>query len=1369
MADKIQQSYWSAVKDEILETGYGQYMAHQEAMYRAGYGFFDEKPKPDFNYSWVANNEGYEDYADYMIEHNIQSKIEHDIAKQQIDASRARKQRILNHDFTIMNGYVPPIFAAAVVDPITYSPMYITRGMSVIKAMTYGGASAGTAVGISEAVRHAYDPTATSEQSLGYVGGATVFGGLFSGIMPAARYIKYKKAEKKIEEKYVEDDVLIEDYLDAHQKDDGGVPIDFDIQINNLGKTITRKETGPTGAYIDENNNVVNMSSRRARRKNLEYSPVRYRVDKSGKEFVDVDDTAIKILYQQFRSGVDILGIGTKYRDVLDSEKKFADFMVRREVYRQLYPNKKKGRSYIENEQAITDEVIADAIRFKNIDFTPDYGQDRTGAIDKIFFNVFGRASKALGSFNPLDKASNFSKKDKKLYIKVNMGMHRLIGDYGMRNKFADRGIVIDRSVLMNRDLKWGHINFKLSEDLKDSYMMYINGSEVSKTLTTEGNTSLVGAVVNATKAYGGKGLVGISGDEASRASAGVRFKRTIDKAKEKILRNKNKTKNEKPKMTEDEFNEYVTELRADPEFYSRELNEVVSEQHRQAIEMAIAAQDRFYKAFDEEIVATSMYANSKNAKQMKVKIDSATSRLKKKIKQGGTKDQIELWTFTLDEYNKFGKALDDVIDDVSTATPKGEIEGSYFQRIYDVDNVIEYRDVFAEQIVKPAMRDKYTFDAVSGTKVFEKFKTSIKNKIAKQKLTDEEVYELYLDELADETIDNIINKEAQFMDSNNIMDLPGDKKPRPLMRRSLEVPNKSFLKVDTKDGPKNFIYTDANELAKHYRQQVGTAIEMTKEFGDKNGNMFKLELMEEMADAGKFTLTEANGVYNNFTEQVNAMYGLYNYMSPDSFSKRTIEVIRNYTSLTTMGNVAVTSLTELARPIAMHGFLRVISEYPASYNALSKEMREAIIKDQSWLYTHMELLFEGGGSERIFGNDLGATTSQSMRILGMKVPNARRALRSAQKPFYYMNGLTQLTAQMKEFQKGISAHRFIEDMLKFADGTLDNADIDRLLSYGISKKTARAVKKLYDDGVIQTVSKDGNAPLFLANVGEWSNTKSGAEALRVFRQALKADVDRAIVTPNLADKNNMMYGKMIIDSENFRKFISSNNEISQIMKGLFKVIGGDITQLKRGVAINLPHLVLITQFYAWGIAANRKILASSLAKRERNYAMYASTAVALSMAANGIKYGLEGKGFDKLTHPENVLLAVENSGILGIFTDVNRMVENISGGESGIRPAYDLPFPFQDEKDAYDAYGQVGGAGPSKIADIFRAFSDDDEIQQKYAIRRNLPLQNLGIHKAIFSMISSGLDLQTNHYYDPILDTVLDIENRYKKRETRE
>ena len=70
--------------------------------------------------------------------------------------------------------------------------------------------------------------------------------------------------------------------------------------------------------------------------------------------------------------------------------------------------------------------------------------------------------------------------------------------------------------------------------------------------------------MVNAAKAYGGKGLVGVSGDEASRASA-KDLKGTIDKAKKKYYLIK--TKLEIPKMTEDEFNEYVTELRADPEF----------------------------------------------------------------------------------------------------------------------------------------------------------------------------------------------------------------------------------------------------------------------------------------------------------------------------------------------------------------------------------------------------------------------------------------------------------------------------------------------------------------------------------------------------------------------------------------------------------------------------------------------------------------------------------------------------------------------------------------------------------------------------------------------------------------------------------
>ena len=53
--------------------------------------------------------------------------------------------------------------------------------------------------------------------------------------------------------------------------------IDFDIQINNLGKAITRRTRYKTKHnLIDENNNVVNMSSKEQEEKNLEYSPKIY-------------------------------------------------------------------------------------------------------------------------------------------------------------------------------------------------------------------------------------------------------------------------------------------------------------------------------------------------------------------------------------------------------------------------------------------------------------------------------------------------------------------------------------------------------------------------------------------------------------------------------------------------------------------------------------------------------------------------------------------------------------------------------------------------------------------------------------------------------------------------------------------------------------------------------------------------------------------------------------------------------------------------------------------------------------------------------------------------------------------------------------
>ena len=48
------------------------------------------------------------------------------------------------------------------------------------------------------------------------------------------------------------------------------------------------------------------------------------------------------------------------------------------------------------------------------------------------------------------------------------------------------------------------------------------------------------------------------------------------------------------------------------------------------------------------------------------------------------------------------------------------------------------------------------------------------------------------------------------------------------------------------------------------------------------------------------------------------------------------------------------------------------------------------------------------------------------------------------------------------------------------------------------------------------------------------------------------------------------------------------------------------------------------------------------------------------------------------------------------------------------------------------------------------------------------MPGQNLAVHKALFGAIAEGLGSNVNHPYDPMLENVLGIENRYQQRQYR-
>jgi hypothetical protein len=157
-------------------------------------------------------------------------------------------------------------------------------------------------------------------------------------------------------------------------------------------------------------------------------------------------------------------------------------------------------------------------------------------------------------------------------------------------------------------------------------------------------------------------------------------------------------------------------------------------------------------------------------------------------------------------------------------------------------------------------------------------------------------------------------------------------------------------------------------------------------------------------------------------------------------------------------------------------------------------------------------------------------------------------------------------------------------------------------------------------------------------------------------------------------------------------------------------------------------------QFFSWAVAANRKLLISGLSGREVNVMGGALAMVTMGMMGDYFK---NPRYWSQKSTEEKLIRGVELSGIAGLFTDMNFMMETISGGffdnPMGIRPMLGQELRFGDP-DAADAIGEFTGAGPSIPIDLLYAFGFDQDYDDKAAtLRRIMPLNTLWIWDRTF------------------------------------
>ena len=239
------------------------------------------------------------------------------------------------------------------------------------------------------------------------------------------------------------------------------------------------------------------------------------------------------------------------------------------------------------------------------------------------------------------------------------------------------------------------------------------------------------------------------------------------------------------------------------------------------------------------------------------------------------------------------------------------------------------------------------------------------------------------------------------------------------------------------------------------------------------------------------------------------------------------------------------------------------------------------------------------------------------------------RALNQSTGIFFMMNGLNYWNQTIKEFTGNIISLRMTSAIMGNWS-TLNKADRRKLLANGIDEFDHAKMKEL--------IKKHGKK-----EDGEWlPNTDAWEDNLmiRKFRNALNQSVDRTIITPGAGD---------------------------------------------RALWTSTEFGSLITQFKGYGQGATVRLLTSGLQEKDSAFWQGAFVLIGLASIVNEAKkkqYGIDREQ----TYPELLTDAVDRSGILGWFTDVNNSLEKLSDYRLGMRP-------LMGKKQGYLPFGAKMGA----------------------------------------------------------------------------
>ena len=684
---------------------------------------------------------------------------------------------------------------------------------------------------------------------------------------------------------------------------------------------------------------------------------------------------------------------------------------------------------------------------------------------------------------------------------------------------------------------------------------------------------------------------------------------------------------------------------------------------------------------------------------------------------KGGTAKQKEFLALLAKEMNKRPtqkqvKYLNSLLDQIEAPvtmkqlkyidTLQNKIDGKYFKGTLMPANEAHY---FTRMWNEGAIRDNY--DRFVAEIIIPHIKANprgrlrrILNEKPKPNATKEQIERL---ELKKE--DALLNKAKEI--TNRIIDETGNTNfdnmngggvARFMMQRELDIPNYKLLKEE--NGLGDFIELDSRAVTRAYYNKFGPAVEMSRQFdGDRFGEE---SIFSALWDVAVRYEPEINRGPQSFAKRLSdheddylilrdAIMGrLGNPKTNGSASNQLVRGLMIVAQLTMMGKATIASLADPAKIILARGFNETFGRYVKNWSLDLKELKMAKLAKQDLLVSGEGLdVILNSARYRIMLDD--ALGNYGNRKLGKWGDKALAWLEDRSAGFYNLNLLNPWTDSWKGWVGLMSADRIIRSgsllVKKGGKGLTKNQllDIDILRQYGLSSDDLKLMYRHWAKANGQQSYR--GKEIYYSNVQKWKD--ADPDLVRKYNQAVRADQINTIITPTEADKPALAFG-----------------------------IFGRGAQRRQHTLFKAP-----LQFMSWALAANNKILISSLQGRHKGVLSGMTAMFALGMFSDYLRNPTywHRKGIE-----ERIYRAVEYSGLTSYWLDINNAIEVMSDSSYGIRPFLGKENPFAG--DLGDTISEPFGPIGSISNDIIKMLSDPNLSLDRRAgiIRRLVPYNNL-------------------------------------------